>query len=80
MNNQHGQMREEQAIAFQASGEYMVNHIEDVMEMVQDTWATHEKSRLNEKTLILVEAEVKAIAETLIQQASMPLRDVRSKK
>lgn len=80
MNNQDGHMREEQAIALQASGEYMMNHIADVMEMVQDTWARHEKSILNEKTLIMVEAEVKAIAETLTQQASKPLIYVKSKK
>jgi hypothetical protein len=60
-----------QTIALQAAGEYMMNHIADVMEMVQDIQARHNDD-LNEKTLVIVEAQVKAIAEELSRQSKEP--------
>ena len=60
-------------IALQASGEYVMNHIADVMEMVQDTWARHDDDALDEETLIAIEAEVKAMAEELTRQTSRRL-------
>lgn len=54
--------------ALQASGEYVMNHIADVMEMVQDTRARHDDNALDEETLNAIEAEVKAMAEELTRQ------------
>jgi hypothetical protein len=53
------------AIALQIVGTYTMNHIADVMEMLQDKHG----DELDEKTLITIEAQVKAIAEELIQQS-----------
>ena len=52
------------AIAFQASGEYLMSHIAGVMDMVQDTG-----DALDEETLAAIEAHVKSLAEELPHQA-----------
>jgi len=57
LNEQH-----RRASALQASGEYLMNHIAGVMDMVQDARA------LDEETLVAIEAYVKSIAEELIHQ------------
>ncbi len=54
LNKQHRQM-----IAFQASGEYLMNHIAGVMEMVQDKHALN-NDELDEDTLVTIEAQVSA--------------------
>lgn len=59
--------QQKQTIALQASGEYMMNHIAGVMEMVQDRHALNDE--LDEETLVSIEAHVKAIAEELIHQS-----------
>ncbi|GCE14814.1 hypothetical protein [Tengunoibacter tsumagoiensis] len=74
VNPQHRQ------IALQASGEYLMNHLEGVMEMVQDTSAFHQAGRLDEQALESIEAQIKALAEELAQQsheqlAAVPLRN-----
>ena len=56
-------------IALQASGEYLMHHLDGVMEMVQDTRALHHENELDEKTLVIIEAQVKAIAEELTRQS-----------
>ena len=56
------------AIALQAIGEYLINHIAGVMEMVQDERAQDDKI-LDEEALVTIEAEVKAIAEELTHQS-----------
>jgi hypothetical protein len=45
-----------------------MNHIADVMEMVQDKRALYD-DELDEEALITIEAQVKAIAEELTQQS-----------
>jgi len=55
-------------IAFQASGEYLMNHIAGVMDMVQDARAFYGDT-LDEETLVVIEAQVKSIAEELSHQA-----------
>jgi len=55
-------------IALQVGGAYMMNHIADVMEMVQDKRALYD-DELDEEALITIEAQVKAIAEELTQQS-----------
>lgn len=52
-------------IALQIVGAYTMNHIADVMEMLQDKHG----DELDEKTLITIEVQVKAIAEELSQQS-----------
>ncbi len=54
LNKQHRQM-----IAFQASGEYLMNHIAGVMEMVQDKHALN-NDELDEETLVIIKAQVSA--------------------
>lgn len=56
-------------LALQASGEYLMNHIADVMEMVQDQRIQHNEQPLDEAMLIGIEAQTKVIAEKLTQQA-----------
>jgi hypothetical protein len=60
MNEQHIQM-----IARQASGEYMMRHIAGIMGIVQDKRFRNKDEALDEKTLVIIEAQVKAIAEGL---------------
>ncbi len=57
-----------QTRAFQASGEYLMSHIAGVMDMVQDAHGFQDDA-LDEETLIDIEAQVKSIAEGLIDQA-----------
>lgn len=61
--------QERQALALQASGEYMMNHLSDILEMAEDKHAWSKGQTLDEETLIVLEAQVKTIAETLIFQA-----------
>ena len=55
-------------LALQASGEYLMSHIADVMEMVQDQREEHNEPRLDEAMLTAIEAQAKIIAEKLTQQ------------
>ena len=55
-------------LALQAVGEYIMNHIDGVMEMMQDTYASRKDKTLDEKTLATIEEQVKAIAEELTNQ------------
>lgn len=57
-------------IALQASGEYLMNHLDGVMEMVQDRRALYQEGELNEKTLASIESQIKALAEELTQQST----------
>jgi len=59
-------------IALQAIGEYLMNHIAGVMEMVQDKRALNDE--LDEETLVTIEAQVKAIAEELTHQSEGRLK------
>ena len=61
MNKQQIQM-----IARQACGEYMMRHIVGIMEIVQDKHLRNKDETLDEKTLVTIEAQVKAIAEELV--------------
>ena len=56
-------------IALHAIGEYLMKHISGVMGIVEDKRARNEESMLNEETLVMVEAQVKAIAQELAQQS-----------
>lgn len=49
-----------------------MNHIAGVMEMVQDKRALNDE--LDEKTLVTIEAQVKAIAEELTHQSEGRLK------
>jgi hypothetical protein len=60
MNKQYIQM-----IAQQASGEYMMKHIAGIMGIVQDKRLRNKEEALDEKTLVMIEAQVKALAEGL---------------
>jgi hypothetical protein len=66
-------------LAFQASGEYLMNHIAGVMEMVQDKRALHDEE-LDEETLVTIEAQVKTIAEELTYQSQGQLVGVHRTK
>lgn len=55
-------------IALQIVGAYIMNHVADVMEMLQDKHG----DELDEKTLITIEVQVKTIAEELSQQSRVP--------
>jgi hypothetical protein len=55
-------------IVLQASGEYLMNHIADVMEVVQDKRSLNEDEP-DEEMLVTIEAQVKAIAEELTHQS-----------
>lgn len=61
MNKQDIQM-----IARQASGEYMMKHIAGIMGIVQDKRLRNKNEALDEETLVIIEAQVKAIAEGLV--------------
>jgi hypothetical protein len=61
MNEQHIQM-----IARQAIGEYVMKHIAGIMGIVQDKRLRNKDEVLDEKTLVIIEAQVKAIAEGLL--------------
>jgi hypothetical protein len=54
-----------QMIALQACGEYMMRHIAGIMGIVQDKRLRNKDEVLDEKTLVIIEAHVKAIAEGL---------------
>jgi len=60
MNEQYIQM-----IARKASGEYMMKHISGIMGIVQEERRRNKDEALDEETLVIVEAQVKAIAEEL---------------
>ncbi len=62
------EQRTETNDSLQAIGTSLMNHIGDVMEMVQDKRALHEKE-LDEETLVTIEAQVKALAKELPLQA-----------
>jgi hypothetical protein len=70
------------AIALQIVGAYTMNHIADVVEMLQDKRG----DELDEETLITIEVQVKAIAEELIQQSmdhflgAVVVNDVKSEQ
>ncbi len=55
-----------QMIARQASGEYLMRHIAGIMGIVQDKRLRNKEEALDEKTLVIIEAQVKAIAEGLV--------------
>ena len=59
--------QQKRTIALQASGEYLMNHIAGVMEMVQDQHALHDER--DEEALVTIEAQVKAFAEEHMQQS-----------
>jgi hypothetical protein len=59
-------------IALQASGEYLMKHIAGVMGIVEDKRSRNDEGALNEETLVTIEAQVKAIAEELVQQSKEP--------
>jgi hypothetical protein len=56
-----------QKIARQASGEYLMKHIAGIMGIVQDKRLRDKEEALDEKTLVIIEAQVKAIAEGLVR-------------
>jgi len=56
-------------LALQAVGEYIMNHIDGVMEMMQDTYSLSKDKKLDEKTLAAIEERIKAIAEELTHQS-----------
>jgi hypothetical protein len=58
MNEQNIQM-----IALQACGGYMMRHIAGIMGIVQDKRLRNKEEALDEETLVIIEAHVKAIAE-----------------
>jgi len=60
MNKQDIQM-----IARQASGEYMMKHIAGIMGIVEDTCLRNKNEALDEETLVIIETQVKALAEGL---------------
>jgi hypothetical protein len=60
MNKQYIQM-----IARQASGEYMMRHIAGIMGIVEEKRLRDKDEALDEKALVIIEAQVKAIAEGL---------------
>lgn len=59
--------RQKRTMALQASGTYLMSHIADVMEMIQDQHALNDE--LDEETLVSLEAQVKALAEELTHQS-----------
>jgi hypothetical protein len=61
MNEQYIQM-----LARKAIGEYAMKHIAGIMGIVQDKRLRNEDETLDEKTLAIIEAQVKAIAEGLL--------------
>jgi hypothetical protein len=56
-------------LALQATGEYLMNHIAGVMEMVQDKYAINKDQKLNEETQTAIEEQVKDIAGKLTRQS-----------
>jgi hypothetical protein len=54
--------------ALQVSGEYLMKHIADVMELIQDKCALDEDEP-DEEMLVTIEAHIKAITEALITQS-----------
>ena len=60
MNEQYIQM-----LARQAIGEYVMKHIAGIMGIVQDKRLRNQDETLDEKALVIIEAQVKAIAEGL---------------
>jgi hypothetical protein len=61
MNEQYIQM-----IARQAVGEYVMKHIAGIMGIVQDKRLRNKEEVLDEEALVIIEAQVKAIAEGLV--------------
>jgi hypothetical protein len=64
--------RDIRTIALQASGEYLMNHLADVMEVVQDKLGLNE-DKPDEEMLVTIEAQIKAIAEELTYQSKEQL-------
>lgn len=62
--------QEQRIIAHQVIGEYLMNYIAGVMEMVQDRRAPN-NAKLDEATLVAIEAQVKTIAEEFTHQSQM---------
>lgn len=56
-------------LALQAVREYIMNHVDGVMEMMQDTYALRKDKNLDEKTLAAIEEQVKVIAGELTRQS-----------
>jgi len=56
-------------IALHAVGEYLMKHISGVMGIVEDKHTRNKETVLNEEALVMVEAQVKAIAQELAQQS-----------
>ena len=52
-------------IALQATGEYLMKHIAGIMGIVQDKRLRNKNEALGEETLVIIEAQVKALAEGL---------------
>jgi hypothetical protein len=52
-------------IARQASSEYLMKHIAGIMGIVQDKRLRDKDEVLDEETLVIIEAQVKAIAQEL---------------
>lgn len=59
--------------ASQVSGEYLKDHLAEVMEQVQNIWTHSGEHELDEETLLRLEREINALAEELIQPTSKPL-------
>lgn len=62
---EHMNKQDIQMIARQASGEYMMKHVAGIMGIVQDRRHRNNNEVLDEKTLVIIEAQVKALAEGL---------------
>jgi hypothetical protein len=67
-------------IALQASGEYLMKHIAGIMGTVEDKRSWNKEGVLNEETLVTIEAQVRAIAEELVQQSREYLPVVQHNK
>ena len=69
-------MNEQQirSIALQASSEYLMKHVAGVMGIVEDKRTRDKEGMLSEKILVTIEAQVKAIAEELLQQSREDLK------
>ena len=55
-------------IVLHAIGEYLMKHIAGVMGIVEDKRSRNEQGMLDEETLVMIEAQVKAIAQEFAQQ------------
>ena len=55
-----------QMLARQASGEYLMKHIAGVIGIVQDKRLRNKEEVLDEETLVIIEVQVRALAEGLV--------------